>query len=530
MSLNNEFKIKNDSNTLGRILSGGVDIASILTTNTNLRTLTGTLLPTSIYQNASGNWQSTYLTVSALSALWGQGGTNIAAVTNYLSTNNVLISGLRITDNLTVVGSISTLNNGTSQQWNSTYTTVNTNSGNWNTAYNTATTYQLASSSFATNTLLQTTSGLLTPLTLTRTLTGQLVTTLDFSTYRTSVANSTATLLPTTIYQQTSGGFALSGYNTTISDTVSSVLVGGASPQAASVWKTRSIIQVLDAMLFPTLTASYTIPTLTISINPTTTQYEDGTIISPIFTGVFTKNDAGVLSALSFLRNTGTGNVILSTVYNPISGTPVATNVPDQFGYTNPNNPNAAYTLIYTDTNFQVTSATATWSVSAFYQDGLRKQNNKGDIDDRAFAVRSIAAPQLSSFFASTNTVSVVGRRIMFYGVDSTFTRAPSSSPEVRSLSLSTMNPAVNTAYDISIPIGATRIVYAYPASLGPANGSGSEPAFKDITANFDYTSNFTLTNVLVSGANGFTPVSYNVYTHVPASPIPGAFTMRMLI
>lgn len=527
MSLNNEFKIKNDSNTLGRILSSGVNIATIFPTTTDLRTLTGTLLPTSIYQNASGNWQSTYLTVSALSALWGQGGTNIAAVTNYLSTNNVLISGLRITDNLTVVGSISTLNNGTSQQWNSTYTTVNTNSGNWNTAYNTATTYQLASSSFATNTLLQTTSGLLTPLTLTRTLTGQLVTTSDFSTYRTSVATSTATLLPTTTYQQASGGFALSGYNTLISDSVSSVLVGGASPQAASVWKTRSIIQVLDAMLFPTLTASYTIPTISVSINPTTSQYEDGTIISPVFTGVFTKNDAGSLSAFSFLRNSGTGNVKLSTVYNPFGGPGTA--VPDQFGYTNPNNPNAVYTFIYTDTNFQVTSATATWNVSAFYRDGLRKQNNKGDIDNRAFAVRSIAAPQLSSFFASS-TVSVVGRRILFYGVDSTFTRAPSSSPEVRSLSLSTMNPAVNTAYDISIPIGATRIVYAYPASLGPANGSGSEPAFKDITANFDYTSNFTLTNVLVSGANGFKPVSYNVYTHVPASPIPGAFTMRMLI
>lgn len=463
MPLNNEFKIKNDSNTLGRILSSGVDIASFLTTNTNLRTLTGTLLPTSIYQNASGNWQSTYLTVSALSASWSQGGTNLAAVTNYLSTNNVLISGL------TVVSSISTLNNGTSQQWNSTYTTVNTNSGNWNTAYNISTTYQ-----------------------------------------------------------QASGGFALSGYNTAISDTVSSVLVGGALPQAASIWKTRSIIQVLDTILFPTLTASYTIPTISISMSPTTTQYEDGTIITLQFTGTFLKNDAGSLSALSFLRNAGTGNVTLSTVFEPLSGSSTA--VPDQFGFTNPNNPNATYTLIFTDTNFQVTSATTQWSVSAFYRSGQRKLNNKGEIDDRPFAVRSTAAPQLSSSNFTSSTVSVVGRRIMFYGADSTFARAPSSSPEVRSLSLSTMNPAVNTAYDISVPVGATRIVYAYPASLGPANGSGSEPAFKDITANFDYTSNFTLTNVQVSGANNFTPVSYNVYTHVPASPIPGAFTMRMFI
>jgi hypothetical protein len=79
------------------------------------------------------------------------------------------------------------------------------NSNQWNTAYNVATTYQDASGSFATNTLLQSTSALLTPLTTTNTLTGQLVLNTDFSNYQTSVATSTATLLPTSIYQNASG-------------------------------------------------------------------------------------------------------------------------------------------------------------------------------------------------------------------------------------------------------------------------------------------------------------------------------------
>ena len=55
------------------------------------------------------------------------------------------------------------------------------NSTQWNTAYNTATAYQNISGSFVTNTLLRSTSALLTPLTLTRTLTGLLVTKTDFN-------------------------------------------------------------------------------------------------------------------------------------------------------------------------------------------------------------------------------------------------------------------------------------------------------------------------------------------------------------
>ncbi len=64
-------------------------------------------------------------------------------------------------------------------------TLVTYNSANWNTAYYTATSYQAVSSNFATNTLLNT-------------LTGQLVT---------SIANITATLLPTTVYQSASGNW-----------------------------------------------------------------------------------------------------------------------------------------------------------------------------------------------------------------------------------------------------------------------------------------------------------------------------------
>lgn len=71
-------------------------------------------------------------------------------------------------------------------------------------AYSVATVYQSVSSSFATNTTVSNVSGLLTPLTLTNNLTGQLVLNTDFQNYKTDIAATTATLLPTSIYQSAS--------------------------------------------------------------------------------------------------------------------------------------------------------------------------------------------------------------------------------------------------------------------------------------------------------------------------------------
>ena len=100
---------------------------------------------------------------------------------------------------LTVVGTISTSNHGNSSQWNQ--------------AYNISTAYQTASTSFATNTTLNSVSSLLTPLTVTNTLTGLLtpLTTTNTLTgqlvLNTTFANTTATLLPTSVYQSASGNW-----------------------------------------------------------------------------------------------------------------------------------------------------------------------------------------------------------------------------------------------------------------------------------------------------------------------------------
>jgi hypothetical protein len=150
---------------------------------TNVANTTATLLPTTIYQSASGNWQNTFTNVRSNSANWNYG-YNVAT---YVQANS---ADWEESADITAIT-----------------TTVASNSGNWDTAYSVSTTYKNASGDFATNTLLQSTSAILTPLTLTNTLTGQLVLNTDFNSYKTNVASATATLLPTTIYQSASGNW-----------------------------------------------------------------------------------------------------------------------------------------------------------------------------------------------------------------------------------------------------------------------------------------------------------------------------------
>ena len=154
------------------------------------------------FLSVSGNWNNTFNTVSSLSSNWNTAYTTIQSASGNWGADFTAYTNL-------------TANSG---NWQSTYTTVSSNSANWNTAYNTATAYQGVSGTFATNTSLNTVSGnlytlvgntsaLLTPNTTTNSLTSQLVLTTTFNNYQTNVAGATATLLPTSVYQNTSGLF-----------------------------------------------------------------------------------------------------------------------------------------------------------------------------------------------------------------------------------------------------------------------------------------------------------------------------------
>ena len=119
-------------------------------------------------------------------------------------------------------------------------------------------------------------------------------------------------------------GLALTGaalgtvYNTTIGDGVTSIAVGGAPAQAASIWKGLTLVQALDTILFPTILASIkTAKSVNLTISGSSGTLEVGQTISrtltatfdrgAIFNGDGTTNANPLVGAATQYTFTGTG-------------------------------------------------------------------------------------------------------------------------------------------------------------------------------------------------------------------------------
>lgn len=119
-------------------------------------------------------------------------------------------------------------------------------------------------------------------------------------------------------------------YESAVGDTVLSTTVGGAAPQAASVWKTRTLSQALDVILFPTVNPSISTPkSAQLSVSGSTGVQEVGSAEARTLTKVFDRgritNGDGSLGPLLVGAETstvysgtgvlgGTGNNSLGTV------------------------------------------------------------------------------------------------------------------------------------------------------------------------------------------------------------------------
>jgi hypothetical protein len=87
-NINSAFTIKNDHNTLGRILSGGTDLVNIFPQSTLANTYSANWQ--SVYSNVnnvSSNWQSVYNNVNSLSTNWN----SVYSYTGSVSANNASI-------------------------------------------------------------------------------------------------------------------------------------------------------------------------------------------------------------------------------------------------------------------------------------------------------------------------------------------------------------------------------------------------------------------------------------------------------
>jgi hypothetical protein len=125
-----------------------------------------------------------------------------------------------------------------------------------------------------------------------------------------------------------------------------------------------------------------------------------------------------------------------------------------------------------------------------------------------------------------SNTLSFTVYRSAFWG---TPVATPNSSSTVRALPNSMANPGNNSGVDasgsnlvtpptpsftITIPSGATRVVFAYPAT----NRVVASVRYQELSDS-EVKGNFTETSVNVEGANAYAAIAYRVYTYVPVEP-----------
>ena len=154
-------------------------------------------------------------------------------------------------------------------------------------------------------------------------------------------------------------------------------------------------------------------------IPPTTTiiawnsYMEVGSTFGDELLSEFVKNDAGPPLSISILRD-GV-EVYKQTDFIGIQ----IEDMPQQFGFDNPNNPNFKYDVAFLDF-LEVEPGIIEYTTRVKYQDGLPKPNSSHGIDGRKFDRRQTDSPQAGSSNFKSEPVFVAGVYPYYYGSSST--------------------------------------------------------------------------------------------------------------
>lgn len=106
----------------------------------------------------------------------------------------------------------------------------------------------------------------------------------------------------------------------------------------------------------------------------------------------------------------------------------------------------------------------------------------------------------------SATSGAVTGYRNTFYGT--TTDKNTLTNATVRGLTKSGKALANGNSFTVNVPVGAMRVVIAYPATLRDVN------SIKDVNGlNAEIASGFTKSTMNITGENGYTAISYKVYT-----------------
>ena len=232
----------------------------------------------------------------------------------------------------------------------------------------------------------------------------------------------------------------------------------------------KNLKQVWESIFVSEKNPSISQPYVSLSV-PEVDKYEVGSKVTPSYTASL---------------NAG------SYTYGPTTGvTATSWEVTDSDGNTRISPSGSFPQITVSDTTSYTVTAKAT------HTEGSTPLTNLGN---------EYASGKISSGTKSKTSGQISGYRNTFYGTKAE--KSTINSNSIRSLSNKSGKSLSNgAAFDVTIPVGAMRVIIAYPAAL------------RDITSikdqngmSAEISSSFTKQTVSVEGANGATAIEYKVY------------------
>ena len=114
---------------------------------------------------------------------------------------------------------------------------------------------------------------------------------------------------------------------------------------------------------------------------------------------------------------------------------------------------------------------------------------------------------QIKAGSKSATKGTITGYRNGFYGTTTSQSSGTFESDNIRALTATNKAVTAGTVWNISIPVGARSVIFAYPSSVRDVN------SVQDVNGlNAEVKTAFTKVLVNVAGANGYNPIEYKVY------------------
>lgn len=186
-----------------------------------------------------------------------------------------------------------------------------------------------------------------------------------------------------------------------------------------------------------------------------------------------------------------------------------------------------SWSVIDTNNAGPLNTATGSFAEITVADDTDYKVTATGNFSEGAIPVTNVGneyvAGKITAGSKSATSSAITGYRNSFYG---TLTeKGELTSDIIRSLSKSNKAFKNGNSFDITIPVGAKRVVFAYPATLRDVT------SVKDVNGlNAEISGAFTKSTLSVEGLNNFQGINYKVYVTDFAEAVATANTYKVTI